>query len=184
VCLLDSPTKCATTDYSGNFSLSGVSAQKSGLVATINGWTPGVFPLSPTGTTTWTLPLWKAAQVTSYAATIGTTFGPATGAIQFEALDGSGKPLAGVKVSVPGAGSAGYFEADGTTLNPTLTTTTSKGTGILFGVNAGNTIAVTFSAPGRTCTRNGTEGWPPVGTETTSVTVVANELTRASAQCQ
>jgi hypothetical protein len=183
VCLLDSPSTCATTDSGGNFSLDGVGQQGSGLVASLAGYVTGLWPMTPAGDTTWSLLLRTTTRMNNLAAAVNTTFGPSTGAIFFQAYDGAGNALAGVTVSVASAGPAAYFQSDDTTLDATLTATTSAGKGFVFGLSPGTT-RVTFSAPGLACARNGAEGWPPAGGETMTVPVVANELTRAAAVCR
>jgi hypothetical protein len=185
VCLLDSPSTCTATDFGGSFSLGSVAAQGSGLAASTNGWVTSLFPLSPPGNATLSLRMWTQTSIGRYAQDLGTTLGPLSGLIAFSAFDGSGKPASGVRVSVPGGAPMGYFKADGVTLDPTLTATSSSGTGLAF-VPSPGTIAVTFSAPGRTCTRiaSGAEGWAPSGSETLTAPVQSNEVTGAAATCQ
>ncbi len=183
VCLFASPGVCTTTDVNGTINLTGLAASGDGITATFSGYPTGIWPITPTGNISgWTINLRTDARIATLATQVGATFGSTTGAIVFDAYDGSGNNLSGVSVSTP-AGTVGYFTGTGAGLDSTLTATTSVGGGYIFGVPPGN-VEVTFTSPGLVCARNGAEGWPGSGSATTTVPVVAGELTRAAGACQ
>jgi len=184
VCLIDAPSTCTTVDANGDFTISGIGAKRSGIVASLTGYVTGIWPIAPTGDVDgWTIFLRKDARVTALASEIGTTFSSSSGAIVFAAKDSSGTPLAGVTVALNGGGKVGYFTADGTKLDPALTATSSHGQGFVFDLAPGD-VRVTFALPGKTCVKNGAEGWPASGSETMTVPIQAGKLSRAAAVCE
>jgi hypothetical protein len=184
VCLIAAPSTCTTTDSAGNFLLDGLAGSGDGFTASLTGYATGVWPITPTGNATgWAVLLRSTTRLDTLAQSVGTTFDSSTGALVFAAMDAAGNGLAGVSVSVGAGGKVAYFMTGGSTLDSTLTATTTSGGGFAFGVPAG-TVGLTFTAPGKVCVRNGAEGWTGGTGQTTTVPVVGGRLTRAAAVCQ
>jgi hypothetical protein len=172
------------TDANGDVSITGIGARRSGISASLASYVTGLWPITPTGNVSgWTISLRKTARVMALAQELATTFGSTAGAIVFAVKDPSGNPLAGVSVAISSSGKVGYFTANGSMLDPVLTTTSAHGQGFAFDVAPGD-VGVTFTLAGHTCVHNGSEGWPGAGAETMTVPVQAGKLTRAAAVCQ
>jgi hypothetical protein len=183
ICLLDSPATCTKSDANGDFSIRGLGAKGSGITGALAGYVTGVWPVTPTGNVSgWSILLRTENRVAKLAQNLGTTFGPSAGAIVFAVKDGSGNPLSGVTITST-RGTVGYYDANGAALDLALTDTTSHGGGFIFDVSPGD-VGLTFEISGRTCVRNGAEGWPGSNGETMTVPVQGGKLTRAAAVCQ
>jgi hypothetical protein len=184
MCLLNSPSTCVTTVADGSFAIQGVLPTGSGITGTMSGYVVGVWPAAPTANVSgWSLNMRSTTRMAALAMQVGAEFGT-TGAIYFQVTDGNKDALAGVSVSTSVGGKPAYFAGDGTGLSGTLTQSTSAGNGYVFELPAG-TVDVRFSAAGRACARSGAIGWPPAdGTETTSMPIVAGQVSSVWAVCQ
>jgi hypothetical protein len=183
VCLLDRPSVCATTDANGSYSLTGLAATGSGLLASTSGYVNGLWPFSPTGNMTGiSIYLRSTTRVGTLVSQAGATWDGTTGAIHFLTRDGSGNLLAGVTIAVDAGGKAAYFNNG--TLDATLTATTALGEGYVFGLGAA-TVNVTFTSPNRVCAHSGVDGWTPTASGATAgVPIVNGDITFAGAVCQ
>ena len=184
-CLIAAPSTCTTTDSGGNFLLDGLAGTGDGFIASLSGYVTGVWPVTPTGQRHGLVDPPPVDHEAHRPRAVGgdQLFDSSTGALVFAAVDTNGNGVAGVSVSVSAGGTIAYFNANGSALDSTLTTTAAWGGGYAFGVPAG-TAGVTFSAPGKVCVRKSPEGWTGTSGQTTAVPVTAGRLTRAAAVCQ
>jgi hypothetical protein len=184
VCIIGAQSSCTTTDSGGNYTLAGVWANKSGFIGTANGFAPTLWPLTLTGNLTYNGFFRSSSVVGGFATQMGTTFGPSTGAVFFVVFDGNGNALANATVTPSGAGTIGYFNADGSGPATTLTKTTANGGGYIFQIAPGN-VNLTVSVAGLSCGPAGHETWTPSSTAVSVlVPVQAGALTVARIACQ
>ena len=182
VCVLGSSSTCTMTNASGAFTLAGLAANASGFSASLANYVTENWPVTPVGTTTWTLFIRTTTDVAAHAAQAATTFDGATGAITFQ-VDGPDGGLGGATVTTSAGGKIVYFDTSGR-LDPVFTATVAgAGGGFVFQLPAG-TLDVTATASGFTCASQGEAGWPPLQADaTTSAPIVVNQLTRLHLVC-
>jgi hypothetical protein len=183
VCLLSAPATCTTTDGSGAFSLSGVQGAADGFRGSLASYVTGIWPESPTGTTTFNVELRPTTLIASLAKAAGATWDGTTGAVLFFVEDGSGNGLPGAHVTLSTGGKIAYFNTNGS-LDGQLAATTTNGSGYVFELAAGATnISVTVM--GKTCGRAGADGWTPtVSGAVLAGPIVIGQLTKFHVACQ
>jgi hypothetical protein len=148
----------------------------------MTGYVTENWPMSATGTLTYNANFRSTSLITTYAQQAGATFDGTTGAALFVVYDASENNLSGATVSTGGQGKLVYTNTAGV-MDPALTATTSKGSGLVFQLPAG-TANFTFAMTGATCVID-IVGWSPTTSGATlSAPIVAGQLTIARARCQ
>ncbi len=188
ICLLATPNGCVSTTSAGAFTINGLVPKLSGITATDTGYVNGVWALTPTASLgSWNGYLRTQERINALAGQVNATFASTTGAIHFIAYDATGNGLTGVTVTASTTGTVGYFDTSGATLGTASTgvaETTSDGGGMIFGLAAGTTVDVTFTAQGKTCVHHDSSGWDPKSPSATmSVPIVGGSLTFAGGTC-
>jgi hypothetical protein len=175
------------TGTSGAFTLGGVASTASGLTASLSNYVTGIWPLSPTSSlSAWGGALYPTTSMAALATKANQTFSPTgpTGVVGFTIYDGPVSTVTGATVTTSAISTVVYFDADGATPDPSLKSTSSAGTGLIFGLS-GSQTDLTFTSPGHTCTRGSSTGWVPVNASATmSVPIQDGAITVASANCQ
>jgi hypothetical protein len=166
------------------FSLPGVPAGSSGLVASASTYATGLWPFTVTdaGNTEWSSFLRPSAVIAKFAHDLGTTDSATAGAIHALFYDGSGNFLAGASITTSAGGTVGYTNAGSTGAAASPAVTTATGEAWVFGLTPG-TIDVTMTAPGLACSY--TFGWPALDAgDTASEPIQAGGVTNVSARCK
>jgi hypothetical protein len=182
VCLLNGST-CAQTSTTGAFTITGVAATGSGLTTGRTGYYDEIWPMMPTSN----LSGWTGYAFSSSAIPLGEVDASVgvfdQGSIHFQAVDGSGNNLAGVAVSTSPSGTVGYLTAGGGAIDPSLTATSSNGSGFVFDIAYGQ-VNVTFTLPGHTCVLSNASGWTAMEAGATmSAPVRPGAITFTAAAC-